>query len=91
MAINMKNTKKDKITLPLQAILLAIFCNALFGSVSPILKISYEEFSIGENAFLQIFFAGIRFFVSGVLVFIIASAKNKKVVIPQKENRKNIL
>lgn len=53
------------------AIPIILFCMFLWGSAFPIIKLSYTEFGIpqGDN-FAKIYFAGLRFFLSGVMVTI---------------------
>ena len=50
------------------AILIAIFCNVLFGSAGPFIKLGFSYFGMGSDAFSNILFAGIRFFCSGLIV-----------------------
>lgn len=51
-------------------ILAALFCMLLWGSAFPVLKLSYQELNIPADDYItKIYFAGIRFFLSGVLVF----------------------
>ena len=57
--------------LPVKAVLAAIFCNMLFGSASPFIKLGYDYFSIVDDVFSKILYAGIRFFISGIIVFLI--------------------
>ena len=67
--------------------LLAILCNALWGSAIPFINLGYRLFEIpaGETA-TQIFFAGIRFFISGVMTILITSVAGKRFVRPKAEN-----
>lgn len=66
---------KEKNTLPIKAVVAAVFCNILFGSAFPAIKIGYEAFGIGDDVFMKILFAGIRFFLSGIIVLLITGAK----------------
>lgn len=51
--------------------IIAIFCSILWGSAFPVLKISYEELNILANdIYSKILFAGIRFFIASILIFI---------------------
>lgn len=64
-----------------KGIVAALFCMFLWGSAFPVLKLSYEELNIPADDFMtKIYFAGIRFFLSGVLVFLYSFffAKTKK-------------
>ena len=66
-------------------ILLALLCCFLWGSAFPSIKIGYALFGIGaEDTASQIFFAGIRFTLAGLLVIAIYSIANKKLILPKK-------
>lgn len=58
-------------------ILGAVLCNFLFGTAVPMIKLGYGFFGITDNMFEKILFAGTRFFISGILVFIIAAIRRK--------------
>ena len=62
--------KLDKIFgTPVCAVLLAIFCNVLWGSAFPFIKLGYRLFSIDSGNTASIFcFAGVRFMLGSVLV-----------------------
>ena len=62
--------KLDKIFgTPVFAVLLAIFCNVLWGSAFPFIKLGYRLFSIETSNTASIFcFAGVRFMLGSVLV-----------------------
>jgi drug/metabolite transporter (DMT)-like permease len=66
-------------------ILLAVFCCALWGSAFPSIKIGYQLFNIpAEATNQQLLFAGMRFFLAGILVILTASAGSRTVLIPKK-------
>lgn len=66
-------------------ILLAVFCCALWGSAFPSIKIGYQLFNIPAKATnQQLLFAGMRFFLAGILVIITASAGSRTLMIPKK-------
>lgn len=68
---------KKMIKKPVAAALIAIGCQALWGTVFPIIKRCYRLFSIntiGETYF----FAGIRFIVAGLILLSIATLRDKK-------------
>ena len=71
--------------LPGKAVTVAIFCNILFGSAFPMIKLGYEFFNISDNIFSKILYAGIRFFISGVIVLIIDVLKQKKAPVVQNQ------
>ena len=51
--------------------LLTLICCLLWGSAFPVVKIGYRMFSIASSDVGgQILFAGIRFFLAGVLVIL---------------------
>lgn len=50
---------------------IALFAMFLWGSAFPILKISYDVFAIPQDDyFAKIYFAGLRFFLSGLIVLV---------------------
>ena len=56
---------------PVFAVLLAIFCNVLWGSAFPFIKLGYRLFSIDPANTASIFcFAGVRFMLGSVLVLL---------------------
>lgn len=77
--------------LPPKAILAAIFCNILFGSAFPMIKLGYGYFNISNDVFSKILYAGIRFFIAGIIVFIIDSVRNGKTSAIGKANIKNVV
>lgn len=51
----------------------AVLCTALWGSAAPCIKKGYEWFSIASDApFSQLYFAGWRFALAGLLVLLVA-------------------
>ncbi len=66
---------------------LAILCCLLWGSAFPSIKIGYRLFEIGAgDSMSQILFAGIRFFLAGILAIIFGSLLQKKVLYPKKQS-----
>ena len=56
---------------PVFAVLLAIFCNVLWGSAFPFIKLGYRLFSIETSSTAYIFcFAGVRFMLGSFLVLL---------------------
>lgn len=77
---------------PFVSALLAVVCCALWGSAFPFIKLGYNEFNIPSQDWkTQILFAGIRFFIAGVLVILLGSVVSKRFLIPKKSSVKNIL
>ena len=53
------------------AVLLAIFCNVLWGSAFPFIKLGYRLFAIDSSSTASIFcFAGVRFMLGSFLVLL---------------------
>lgn len=66
------------------AALLALFCSALWGSAFPCVKIGYDLFGIDKASTPSIIlFAGVRFFIAGIMVIIIGSVIRKKPLVPK--------
>ena len=79
--------KKNIMAHPLVVTALAIGCNLLWGSAIPFINMGYQLFAIpsGDPA-AQIFFAGIRFFLAGLLTILFTSLLGRKLVRPKAEN-----
>ena len=72
--------------------LLAMICCVLWGSAFPGIKIGYKLWNIDiKDMASQIVFAGVRFFLAGVLTIIIGSVLQRNILFPRKENVKAIL
>ncbi len=79
--------KQPLLSRPLVVTLLAILCNALWGSAIPFINLGYRLFEVPAGATAtQILFAGCRFFLSGILVVLLASVPQRALVKPKKEN-----
>jgi len=67
--------------------LLALLCCFLWGSAFPSIKTGYQLFQIGaDDTASQIFFAGIRFTLAGILVVLVYSIADGKVLVPKKSS-----
>ncbi len=66
-------------------VLLAIFCNILWGSAYPGIKLGYQAFGI-ETVPQILLFAGLRFTIAGMILIAIMSIKSKRIVAPQRKN-----
>lgn len=65
----------------------ALICCFLWGSAFPSIKIGYALFQIESYQIAsQILFAGIRFFLAGILAVIIGSLAKRKLLVPQKKS-----
>ncbi len=60
---------------PYKAVVLAVFCQILWGVVFPVIKKSYQLFAINDigSTFL---FAGIRFMTAGIILLLVDTVKN---------------
>lgn len=65
--------------------LLALLCCALWGSAFPCVKTGYEWLHI-ETTGSQILFAGYRFFLAGVLTFIMGSVMERRILCMKKSS-----
>lgn len=71
---------------PLNVVLIAIFCTALWGSAAPFIKTGYALFDIASNDTASILvFAGLRFTLAGVLVIVAGSKIQNKILLPVKK------
>lgn len=63
---------------------LALICCFLWGSAFPSIKVGYLLFNIdGDDSYSQILFAGIRFFLAGIMVILTGSFLQKRVLYPK--------
>lgn len=70
---------------PVYIFLVALVCCFLWGSATPAIKSGYEVFLIASSDTVSIiFFAGVRFFLAGVLVILFQSIGQKRLVLPEK-------
>ncbi len=66
-------------------LLLAVLCCLLWGSAFPVIKIGYRILGIASaDATSQILFAGVRFFLAGILAILLGSILQKKFLFPAK-------
>lgn len=66
--------------------LAATLCCALWGSATPFIKIGYELMLPEKQVSDTILFAGIRFFLAGLITVLIYSIARKKAVVPKRKN-----
>ena len=64
----------------------AILCCLLWGSAFPCIKKGYEIFDIGGDYRSQIVFAGIRFFIAGIMAICFGSITEKRFLYPKKSS-----
>lgn len=73
--------KEQKTNLIRRLYMPAVLCTALWGSAAPCIKKGYELFAIGADApFSQLYFAGWRFALAGLLVLLVARIKGHRIV-----------
>ena len=86
----MDKTKNNLLTNKFIVCIIAVVCCALWGSAFPFVKIGYNLFNIKDTA-SQIFFAGLRFTIAGIMTILIGSVLNRKFLIPKKDSLKPII
>jgi drug/metabolite transporter (DMT)-like permease len=60
------------LTNPYSVMAIAILCSILWGSAFPVLKISYDELGMsGDDLAAKIVFAGMRFFISAIILLMV--------------------
>ena len=70
----------------------ALLCCFLWGSAFPGIKIGYRLWDIsGDDTWRIMRFAGVRFFIAGLLVMLFASAARKKILLPHKSELPKIM
>ena len=88
--MEISNKKQSVFSNTLVMTLIALLCCALWGSATPAIKTGYKLLEVSGVASIMLF-AGVRFFLAGVLTVIIFSIGERKVLIPKKENVPRIL
>lgn len=63
----------------------AVFCTVLWGSAYPVIKFAYQQLKI-ESVGDRLMFAGLRFFLAGVMVFFITFFFKKRVPAVEKKD-----
>ncbi len=84
------SNKRNLLTHPIIIALLALLCCALWGSATPAIKIGYRLLEV-EGVPSIMLFAGVRFFLAGVLTVLIFSIARKRVLCPKKQNVTKVL
>lgn len=83
----MNVSRKNPLTRTWVVCAVAFVCCALWGSAFPCVKIGYDLFSIASDDVAgQIVFAGMRFALAGILVILIGSIVNRKLLLPGKHS-----
>jgi len=74
------------------AIIATLIAMLLWGSAIPTIKTTYEELGVGRaDTGAQLFIAGIRFFLAGILGFVYLKAFNKEKIVKEDISYKYIL
>ncbi|SHI15970.1 DMT family transporter [Sporanaerobacter acetigenes] len=73
-------------------VLLALLSCLLWGSAFPSIKIGYKLFSIGDDdTFAKIIFAGFRFFLSSMMIFLFCLGTKRTLKVKNSDLRKLVL
>ncbi len=65
---------------------LAVICTFLWGTTYPVVKIAYELIDLPNNDIGgKLVFAGLQFFMAGIIGFLFISLKNRKITLPSIE------
>lgn len=89
---NMKNQHTHLLQKSSIVLILALVCTALWGSAFPCIKIGYQLFHIASaDTASQMLFAGIRFFLAGVITILIGSMQQRKLLLPTRTSPHKIL
>jgi drug/metabolite transporter (DMT)-like permease len=88
--MNLNEKRQSPFAAPIIMTVVALFCCALWGSATPAIKIGYKLLSVEGVASIMLF-AGIRFFLAGILTVIIFSVVGRKFLLPKKESVTKIL
>lgn len=79
-------TKKHNI------LIISLICTALWGSAFPVIKVGYGLLEIKPmDIYSKIYFAGLRFFIAAIMVFLIQRFTNKKKLSINKSDIKPII
>lgn len=63
------------------ACVLAVFCTLLWGTAFPFIKLGYQSFRIAESDIgAKLLFAGLRFLIAGIMVYIFSMLTEKSFV-----------
>ena len=88
--MEIKSERSSIFTRPYVLIFSALLCCALWGSASPAIKIGYQLLEV-SGVPSTILFAGVRFFMAGVITVMIYSLARRKFLFPKKENIPRVL
>lgn len=84
--MKLKDNKDTIFTKPYMIMILGLISCFLWGSAFPSVKIGYKLFAIGANdTFEKIVFAGYRFFISSIMIFIFSLVTGRTIKITKKD------
>lgn len=70
----------------------AVFCTLLWGTAFPFIKLGYAQYEItGENIGGKLLFAGFRFFLAGIMVYVYSCIRQKRLIHLQRNSLKGVL
>lgn len=79
-------------TKKINILIVSLIAMALWGSAFPVLKVSYEKLAIeGPDIYSKIYFAGLRFFMASILVFLAAKLIFKMNINIKKDHIKSFI
>ena len=82
----MENRKSKLLTNPFIIAVVALFCCALWGSATPFIKTGYALMLPEKDVPGTILFAGLRFFLAGILTVAVYCIARRKLLFPKREN-----
>lgn len=70
----------------------AVFCTLLWGTAFPFIKLGYREFGVSDGDLgAKLVFAGARFMIAGIIVYVFLCIRQKKPVLIKKDELVPIL
>lgn len=64
----------------------AVFCTLLWGTAFPFIKLGYQEFGVSDGDLgAKLVFAGARFMIAGIIVYVFLCARQKKITLIKKD------
>ena len=84
--MQLKDKKETIFTKPYMIMILGLISCFLWGSAFPSVKIGYKLFDIGaEDTFQKIVFAGYRFFISSIMIFVFSLVTGRTIKIKKED------
>ena len=64
----------------------AVFCTLLWGTAFPFIKLGYAEFEVADGDIgTKLVFAGARFLIAGIMVYIFCCFKERRMTLIKKD------